>query len=110
MIELSNCDRSDTKSKYTLENSDYVRGFEVSVLIIDYISKHFKPACCKDDSYFWTTKVTGRLKKIRLTGRLVCVDLLSMACRCGVIRSFGNTSDPTKCVSIQLLLIQTFSS
>ena len=39
--------RSDTKSKYTLENSDCVRGFEVSVLIIDYYLKIFQT--CIDD-------------------------------------------------------------
>ena len=43
---------SDTKSKYTLENSDCVRGFEVSALIIDNNLKIFQTASCKDDGSF----------------------------------------------------------
>ena len=41
--------RSDTKSMYTLENSDCVGAFEVSVLTIDNHLKILKPACCKDE-------------------------------------------------------------
>ena len=116
--------RSDTKSKYTLENSDCVRGFEVSALIIDNNLKIFQTASCKDDGSFVCmsnlntvhrfatsentclcsgkkTNVTGRLKKIRLSRKAGLRRFNSMHCpSCGVFRSFKDTSDPTKCVSI----------
>ena len=57
--------RSDTKSKYTLENSDCVRGFEVSVLIIDYYLKIFQT--CIDD------------------GSIVCMSNLNSPSLCDII-------------------------
>ena len=58
--------RSDTKSMYTLENSDCVGACKVSVLTFDNHLKYFKPACCKDEKMVCLFELAIQIQRIAL--------------------------------------------